>query len=174
MPNNPQAQTAGTPQEAEKMFTAKDVEQLFKDYMVPIHADAVKALSNDLSEGKMQALTDYVKTTAMGLYPTLAAQIKAGIPTIHLTDPYRQVAKQVLGSGFEPDFVGDPKSMRALQGNVDPETGRPAPMSLDQWRSHLMSERSFGWEFTPAAHEAANRLVQTLNDGFSQRPTGGN
>jgi hypothetical protein len=159
--------------EAEKTYTGKDVQDLFASFMVPMSKEAINNLSADLTPEKFTALEDYAKTTAMGLYPTLAKQIQSGIPVHHLMEPYRQVGKQMLGEQFEPDFVGDPKSSMALSGGSDAETGRPAPMSLDQWRAHLVNERSFGWEFTPAAHEASQKVIDAINAGFSQRPTGG-
>ena len=156
-----------------KVDFLKKTKQIVKDYMVPMSEGSLKKATENMNEASFKAFEEYIKKTAEGLYPTMAKQIAAGIPTSHLMEPYRQVGKQVLGEGFEPDFVGDPKSSAALTGAMDPETMRPAPMSLDQWKGHLQSHPGFGWDHTPAAHEAARQISQHLNEGFSHPPTGG-
>ena len=152
----------------ENLMTAEDIKKMAHDYHVPMSEGTVKDMAKNMTPEKATAIEGYIKTTAQGLFPTLAPQIKAGIPTAHLLDPYRQLGKQMLGDHFEPDFHTDPSAMKALSGNVDQATGRPAPMSLDQWRSHIMSDPSFGWGNTPAAHNMANQLMSTLGQAFSQ------
>ena len=139
---------------AEKVDFAKEAKQLVQDYMVPMSEGSLKKATENMDEKSFAAFQDYVKKTAEGLYPTMAKQIASGIPTAHLMEPYRQVGKQVLGEQFEPNFVGDPKSSAALTGAMDPETMRPAPMSLDQWKQHLQTHPGFGWDQTPAAKES--------------------
>jgi len=150
---------------------AKDFADL---HLVPMSEGSIKSITQGMDEAKLQAFQEYIKSTAQGLYPTFAKQIAAGIPTAHLVEPYRQVGKQMLGDQFEPDFVADPKSAMALTGGVDPATERPAPMSLQQWKQHIISHDNFGYAYTPAAHETANQIIEAINKGFSQPPSGGN
>jgi len=154
----------------EKLMTLADMKKMAHDYHVPMSDGTLESLSKDMTPEKAKAFEDHIKVTAQGLYPTLAPQIKAGIPTATLLDPYRQLGKQMLGEQFEPDFQSDPKAMRALSGNMDQSTGRPAPMTLDQWRNHIMNEPAFGWDKTPAAHEMANTLMSSLSKGFEAGP----
>ena len=154
-------------QKTEPLMTPEDIKQLAHDYHVPMSEGTIKDMAKDMTPEKGKAIEAYVKTMAQGLFPTLAPQIKAGIPTAHLLEPYRQLGKQMLGDQFEPDFHTDPSAMKALNGNVDQATGRPAPMGLDQWRSHIMSDPSFGWGNTPAAHNMASQLMSTLGQAFS-------
>jgi len=160
MADQPVETQTATP--AAKAPTVADLKQMAHDYAVPMSEGTLKEIGADLTPEKAKAFEDYIKTAAQGLYPTLAPQIKAGIPTAYLLDPYRQVGKQVLGDNFEPNFQGDPKAEAALTGGSDPLTGRPAPMSLDQWRGHLRSHPGFGWENTPQAHETAVNTLQGL------------
>jgi hypothetical protein len=149
-----------TPKPDEKQPTVADLKQLAHDYAVPMSEGTLKEIGKDLTPEKAKAFEEYIKTTAQGLYPTLAPQIKAGIPTAHLLDPYRQVAKQMLGDDFEPNFQTDPKSRAALEGGRDPQTGRPVPMSLSEWQGHIRQHPGFGWDKTPQAHEMiANALA---------------
>ncbi len=150
----------------EKTPTAADLAKVAELYHVPISDQTIQDVSKDLTPEKAQAFEEYIKTAAQGLYPTLAPQIKAGIPTSYLLDPYRQIAKQKLGDDYEPNFQSDPKATAALTGGTDPQTGRPAPMSLDQWKQHLMSDPGFGYDKTPEAIAKAQQVVAALHEGF--------
>jgi hypothetical protein len=146
-----------------KEMTAADLKRMAHDYAVPMSDGTMAEIAADLTPEKAKAFEDYIKTTAQGLYPTLAPQIKAGIPTAYLLDPFRQISKQMLGDDFEPDFAADPKATAALNGGVDPNTGRPAPMSLDQWKGHIRTHPGFNWRETPAANEHAAAILQGLS-----------
>lgn len=145
-------------------MTVNDLRQMAELYHVPITDETLKGIAGDnLTPEKATAFENYVKTTAEGLYPTLAPQIKAGIPTAYLLDPYRQVAKQMLGDDHEPNFQTDPAAGMALTGGTDVTTGRPAPMSLDQWKQHIMATPSFGYDKTPQAIANAHQVVSALS-----------
>ena len=142
-------------------------------YHVPMSKGTLEQIAGDnVTPEKAKAFEEYIKTTAQGLYPTLAKQIASGIPTAYLLDPYRQVAKQKLGEDFEPNFQSDPKATRALTGGVDPQTGRPAPMSLDEWKQHIMNEPGFGYHNTTEAIDRVSKVMQEMNTHFSN--PGGN
>jgi hypothetical protein len=136
--------------------------------MVPFSEGTLKSMFDGVkdAESSLSSFTDYVKTAAQGLYHSFAPQIKAGIPTVHLLEPYRQVAKQMLGEQFEPDFVNDHKSMAVLSGSVDKDSGRAVPMTMDQWRQHIMSEPQFGWGGTVEANLRMDALLHTLRSGL--------
>jgi hypothetical protein len=145
-----------------KAMTLADMKQLAHDYAVPMSEGTLKGIAEDMTPEKGKAFEEYLKNAASGLYPTLAPQIQAGIKTAYLLDPYRQVAKQMLGEDAEPNFMSDPKASAALTGGSDPKTGRPAPMSLDQWKGHIQTHPGFGWKTTPAAHEQVANVLQGL------------
>ena len=145
-----------------------DFKKMAEMYHVPVSDGTIADIAGtNPTPEKTKAFEEYLKTSAQGLYPTLAPQIAAGIPTAHLLDPYRQIGKQMLGENFNPDFIGDPKASAALTGGMHPETGRPAPMSLDQWKQHLMVEPGFGWGYTQQAHDRVNMLLDNLERGLN-------
>lgn len=160
--------TPDTPatQKMPKGHTAKDIQEMATLYHVPLSDETIKAVADGGDQTKITAFENYLKTSAEGLYPTLAAQIKAGIPTAYLLDPYRQVAKSVLGDQFEPDFVGNPRDAQALQGGSDPKTGRPTPMSLSQWKQTVMTDPRFGYDQTPHAIAAAQYAMSQLHQSM--------
>jgi hypothetical protein len=143
-----------------------DLKQIAELYHVPMSEQSLAEVGKDMTPEKAKAFEEYIKMQAQGLYPTLAPQIKAGIPTGYLLEPYRQVAKQKLGEAFEPNFQTDPAAIAALSGGTDPASGRPAPMSLDQWKQHLMTEPSFGYDKTPEAVQRAQQVAAAINKAF--------
>jgi hypothetical protein len=147
-----------------------EMKQMLHDYQVPMSEGTLSSIVGEggVDQAKANAFQEYVKTAAQGLYPTFAPQIKAGIPTAFLLDPYRQVGKQILGEGFEPDFVGNTLHAKAHNGGVDPATGRPAPMSLDAWAKYLKTESSFGWQNTPDGINARRAVLKAIKNEFSR------
>ena len=157
-------------QSEEKTMGPSEMEALANLYQVPVSKGTLKQIVGDgeVAPEKSKAFEEYLKTSAQGLYPSLAPQIAAGIPTAHLLDPYRQIGKQMLGENFEPDFINDVKSSAALHGSTDEKTGRPVPMTLEQWKQHIMSEPGFGWGYTAQAHERVNSMLSMLKQGLEQ------
>ena len=154
----------------EPTMTPADLQKMAHDYQVPVSEATIKQIAGEgaVAPEKAKAFEEYLKTSAQGLYPTLAPQIKAGIPTAYLLDPYRQVGKQVLGEQFEPDFVGDARHARALSGSADPTTGRPVPMALDDWAKYLRQEPTLGWSKTPEGQRAYQEVLGNLHKALTE------
>ena len=154
-----------TTEPAPKPMGASDLRQMAEDYHVPMTTQTIDSIvgdSKEISPEKAKVFEDYVKRQAMGLYPTLAPQIEAGLKTTHLLEPYRQVGKQILGDDFEPNFQTDPKMRAALQGSHDPATGRPAPMSLSEWQTHLKSDPGLGYRDSPQGQQETADMKQKI------------
>jgi len=150
-------------------MTLAEMTTLAHNYHVPMSEGTLATLAaphGELDPQKAQGFEDYLKTTAAGLYPTLAPQIKQGIPTAMLLDPYRQMGKQVLGEQFEPNFQSDPNARAALEGGFDPQTQRPAPMSLTQWQAHLKSDPAFGYMNTPQGQMEKAQMVAKIHSAL--------
>jgi hypothetical protein len=153
--------------EPEVVHTKADLSKVAHDYHIPISDGTFDSIAEGGVDGaKLSAFEDYAKTTAKGLYPTIAKQIDGGIKPAYLLDPYRQVAKMKLGEDVEPDFVTDPKWSAALSGGTDIETGHPAPMTLDAWKAHLQTEPGFGWDKNPKAIANAHETMQKIGAGL--------
>ena len=143
--------------------------QLANTYMVPYSMGTLQQLADEkgsVTPEKAQAFEENLKQQASGLYPTLAGSIKAGIPTAHLLEPYRQVAKKTLGDHVEPDFLGDPKWQQALTGGTDPKTQGPAPMGLAEWQNHMKRDQKYGYQHTPQANAQVGELLHNMAQAF--------
>ena len=160
-----------TPPEETLAVTPQRLALIAHAYQVPISQGTLNQIADNPAPNTEKNFTDYVKEQAKGLYPTFAPQLDQGLTMAHLLDPYRQVAKGLLGDHFEPDFQNDPKSAAALSGGtVDPKLGRATPMTLDQWKSHIKGTPEFGWQYTPQAIERGKMISRAINEGFSSPP----
>jgi hypothetical protein len=142
------------------------IEKIADDYVIPLSDEAMSEWAKAKDEKGFKA---YAEQVACGLYPTFAPQIQMGLPTRVLLDPYVQVAQQVLGSMMSEPNWSDAKWNQALQGGTDPKTGRPIPMTLDEWRKFLMKEPGHNYEQSPQALETAHTFGKALNDAFNGR-----
>lgn len=142
-----------------------EIKKIADSYVIPISDEAIKKWQKVGPE----EFKKYAEQVAVGMYPTFAPQIQAGMTVDVLLDPYVEVAKQVLGPVMGEPNWSDPKWSAALQGSVDPKTGRRIAMSLDEWRQHLMSHPGHGWEFSPQAHEKAKQFSDIVNSAFGSR-----
>jgi hypothetical protein len=146
-----------------------EIRKIAEDYVIPISDEAIATWAKSTSED----FKKYAEQVSSGLFPTFAPQIQQGIPTKILLDPYVQVAQQALGAAMEEPNWTDPKWNAALQGSLDPKTGRPVPMTLDEWRKFLVQSPDHGWDKTDQAHNLANDFADKLHQQFGGDQTGG-
>ena len=147
------------------------IRKIADDYVIPMSDNSIKEWG-DSKDGEKN-FKEYAVQVACGLYPTFAPQIQTGLPTRVLLDPYVQVAEQVLGNMMSEPNWSDPKWGKALQGGMDPKTGRPVPMMLDEWRKFLMTDPGHGWDKTPEAHGRANDFVDAFKQQMGGEQMGG-
>ena len=93
-----------------------EIKKIADSYVIPISDEAIKKWQKVGPE----EFKKYAEQVAVGMYPTFAPQIQAGMTVDVLLDPYVEVAKQVLGPVMGEPNWSDPKWSAALQGSVDP------------------------------------------------------
>ena len=151
----------------QEQHSVGDLAKLADLYHVPMSHGTLKDMGDEngnVSPEKHAAFEDYLKTAAQGLYPTFAKQIAAGIPTGHLLDPYRQIAKMQLGDHVEPNFH-DPMWEAALSGSRDKD-GKPQPMGLAEWKGHLRSNPEYGFQHTPQGQALMGKALNSMSQAF--------
>ena len=180
-PNNP----AGV---ANTMF--EDIKQAALQYQIPVTDGQISSMvSAGLATASVaypaSAATDVenkaiqqFQEQAQGLYPTLAAQIKAGNTVQNLTAPYLTVAQAVTGVPSstmmtEQQGGGLSKWSNFLQGGTDPKSGQPTTMTLDQWKKTLMQDPQYGFQKTQGAQDMAEQLSSAILNEFGRVTTGG-
>lgn len=150
-----------------------EIRQIANEYVIPISDSAVNAWADSIKDKDTKPFKDYAKQVATGLYPTLAVQIEMGLPTRILLDPYLELAEKTFGEmPEEPDWT-DHKWSAALQGNVDPKTGRGTPMTLSQWGDFLRTEPSHNFDSSPKAVEKVQDFIKAMDASFNNPSQGG-
>jgi len=167
MPDAPNTQTPKAEEQAAPITTSHlaDIASLYHVPMSQGTLDSIADEKGEITPAKRDSFHEYVKTAAQGLFPTFAKQIESGIPTNHLLDPYRQVAKMTLGENVEPNFQADPKWEAALTGGRDKD-GRPQPMSLGEWKTHIRTTPEFGFHNTQQGQEMMSQALESLRQVF--------
>jgi hypothetical protein len=143
-----------------------EIKQIANDYVIPMSDSAIDQWAKAIKGKDTKPFKDYAMQIAIGMYPTFAPQIQSGIPTRVLLDPYIRIAEQVLGPITEEPNWTDPKWSAALQGGTDAKTGRPIPMTLDQWSQYIRQEPGHGWEYSPEAQHRARTFSDALHSSF--------
>lgn len=159
---------AGAPQGAgdigalQRQFT-----QQAADYLVPVSDSSVLQWAQKAVAGQVTAddYTNYLKGQAKSLFPGMAVSIDAGVTPEQYTDPYKQLASQVLQMPADTVNFADPKWNRALF-QVDAKTGARTPMSLTDWATTLRQDPTYGYSKTPGARSQAADMTQQILDEF--------
>ena len=141
-----------------------DYQKLAGQYMIPMSQQAIgahvqAAIHNDQGQtnfttGQESAFETYLKQQAINKYPYMAASINSGITPYQWADPYRQEASQILEKNPNEIDMNSPEFQFALT-DMNPKTGEKQPMSLAQFRTNLMSNPKYGYQYTNQAQTAA-------------------
>ena len=123
------------------------------------------------------AAEQHFQQLAMGLYPTLAAQIGSGQDVATLIQPYNNITAQYTGkdpaalanAGVDPTGP----NYKFLQGGTDAKTGAPTMMTMDAWKKTLMTDSTYGFQNTTGAHNMASQFTSALLNAFGKVKTEG-
>lgn len=161
-------------------------------YLVPMSTGAINqqaavaaATTGTTSEYEqkanvLSAFKESMQKQAASLYSTFATQINKGVTTQTLLDPYAEVAAKTLGFGTTAtgsktamDALGitwlQPKWNPAVSGGKAATGKLSAPMSLTQWRQHLITTPQYGWDKTATAQQMKLNVGQQLAQTFGLR-----
>jgi hypothetical protein len=122
--------------------------------------------SSRLFTGKdnSQSFNDYLTNAAKVLYPTLSSGFDRGLSFSDLTDPYAQLASQILEIPATQVNFADPKWAKAFTGLG--QNGDAKPMSYGEYADYLRSDPRFGYEYTDDAKNRAFTVVNRLAELF--------
>lgn len=144
--------------------TLNQLKQMSQDYLVPLSDHTLNQWTRGVLEGvyQPQDFTNYMKTQAESLYPTLKAALDSGKTVRQYLDPYAQLAAQTLE--VSPDSINwfDPKWSKAL--NTTTPDGQRAPMSLSDWTTYLrgLPDYQATQGATDQAYSFGQKILQTF------------
>lgn len=108
---------------------------------------------------------DWARNQAKGAYPTLAAELEAGLTVKQVADPYLQIAAQTLGLNPESLSITDPKWQVPLQNRG--ADGKPAgPMNTLDWSRKIMQDPVYGYDQSANGRSASLQLRAALGKTF--------
>jgi hypothetical protein len=148
-------------------ITGRSVQQIANQYGIPVSSMALDQWSQRIATGQalLEDFTNYARTQAKSLYPSLSADIDRGATVEALADPYRQYASRILGlNPAEIDFA-QPKWNVAL--NFADDKGRRM-MTLNEWGQYIRTNTDYGYEYTDEAQERAFSAAQTIAKVFGR------
>lgn len=170
------AGTTTSPNTADEI--AAGLQTIADSYKIPLSSTALQTWAAKYESKGLDATaaadefkTQYAQPTAAGLWPSFAAQINNGTDTKTLLDPYANLAEHTLG--VDPSTINwqSPQWSAALQsGVIDPTTQRPSVSTLSQFSTKLMSDPSFGYQYTQEGQNAAGSLTASILKLFGKLP----
>lgn len=133
------------------------------EYAVPLSGPTIWDWQRQILAGQvdMDTFDSYLREQAKSLFPGLSNAIDRGITVAQYVQPYAQIAAKELNiNPSEVDWT-DPKWSTAIH-QIDPKSGAPVSMSLDQWTSLLRTDSRYGFDQTQGAQDQATQLGQAL------------
>lgn len=107
----------------------------------------------------------WARNQAKAAYPTLAAELDAGLTVKQVADPYLQIAAQTLGLNPESLSLTDPKWQVPLQHRG--ADGKPAgPMNTLDWSRKIMQDPIYGYDQSANGRSASLQLRDSLGKTF--------
>jgi hypothetical protein len=143
-------------------YYGQTVKAIASNYGVPLSDTAVnqwigKIASGQENEASFQA---YVRDLSKNLYPSLSSGFDRGLTFNQMTDPYAQVASNLLEiPSSQVDFT-DPKWAAAF--TMKDSKGQQMQMSFGEWADYLRTNPSFGYEYTDGAQQKAYQVANEL------------
>lgn len=148
-------------------ITGRSVQQIANQYGIPVSNILLDEWSQRIATGQalLEDFTNYARTQAKSLYPSLSADIDRGATVEALADPYRQYASRILGLNPTQIDFSEPKWNVALSFGDD--KGRRM-MTLNEWGQYIRTNQEYGYEYTDEAQERAFSAAQTIAKVFGR------
>lgn len=145
--------------------TVTQVNQAAEAYGIRLNRDRALGITRDILSGAatMDSITAGFKTQAKALFPAFAQELDAGMRLSDIAQPYMQTAAELLEINPAEMRLTDPLWSSPLTRR---QNGKPSPMSLDEWTTHVMSDKKYGWDRTNNAMAAAAGFVEDLGGLF--------
>jgi hypothetical protein len=149
-------------------FVGQTVKNTAADYGLKLSDQTFNQWVQRIAVGQdtKQSFQQYALNAAKTLFPGISAQLDAGQTFSQITDPYKNVAAQILEINPQGiDFL-DPKWTKAITF-VD-DKGQQRPMNFNEWGNYLRQNRQFGYEYTSDAQSRAYEVVNNLANLFGK------
>ena len=101
-------------------------------------------------EADVRQFENYVRRVAAKTFAAYGTEIASGVDALDIAGPYIQSMADILE--LNPNSIGlDDRTLRKAMTYVDPNTGKPATMSVADFEDMLRADER--WQYTDQAHE---------------------
>jgi hypothetical protein len=157
---------SGGPSQLVRGYYGQEVKRIAAGYGVPLSDITLNKWVADIATGNQNtdSFEAYVRDISKNLYPSLSSGFDRGLTFNQMTDPYAQVASNILEiPDTQVDFT-DPKWAAAF--TMKDDKGQQVQMSFGEWADYLRTTPSFGYEYTDSARNKAYDVVDRLAKMF--------
>lgn len=145
----------------------QSLRNIARQYALPLSDESLDTWVSRIARNEylMDDFQNYARRNAIGLFPSLAADLERGLTVETLVDPFRELAARTLEINPATIDFSDPKWNAAL--NFSDGQGRRM-MTLTEWGRHLRETPEYGWEYTSQAHNRAYEVAESLGRMFGR------
>jgi len=145
----------------------QSLRNIARQYALPLSDESLDTWVSRIARNEylMDDFQNYARRNAIGLFPSLAADLERGLTVETLVDPFRELAARTLEINPATIDFSDPKWNAAL--NFSDGQGRRM-MTLTEWGRHLRETPEYGYEYTSQAHNRAYEVAESLGRMFGR------
>jgi hypothetical protein len=160
--------TAQGPSSLVQGYYGQSIRQTAAQFGVPLSDSTLTKWTSDIATGNqtLASFEAYARDLAKNLYPSLSGGFDRGLTFSAMTDPYAQVASQILEIPTSQIDFTDPKWAAAFTMRGD--KGEQMQMSYGEWADYLRTTDAFGYEYTDQAVNKAYTIVNDLAELFGR------
>jgi hypothetical protein len=145
----------------------RSLKNIAREYALPFSDESLDKWVGRIANNEylIEDFQNYARRNAVGMFPSLAADLERGLTVETLVDPFREMAARTLEINPANIDFSDAKWNAAL--NFGDDKGRRM-MTLGEWGQYLRETPEYGYEYTSQAQTRAYQVVDTLGKVFGR------
>jgi hypothetical protein len=145
----------------------RSLRNIARQYALPMSDTSLDSWVSRIANNEylIEDFQNYARRNAIGMFPSLAADLERGLDVETLVNPFREMAATTLEINPANIDFSDPKWNAAL--NFGDDKGRRM-MTLGEWGQYLRETPEYGYEYTSQAHNRAYQIAETLGKTFGR------
>jgi hypothetical protein len=145
----------------------RSLRNIARQYALPMSDASIDSWVSRIAKNEylIEDFQNYARRNAIGMFPSLAADLERGLDVETLVNPFREMAARTLEINPSNIDFSDPKWNAAL--NFGDDKGRRM-MTLGEWGQYLRETPEYGYEYTSQAQTRAYQVAETLGKTFGR------
>ena len=145
----------------------RSLRNIARQYALPMSDASIDSWVSRIATNEylIEDFQNFARRNAIGMFPSLAADIERGLDVETLVSPFTEMAARTLEINPTDIDFSDPKWNAAL--NFGDDKGRRM-MTLGEWGQYLRETPEYGYEYTSQAQTRAYQVAETLGKTFGR------